>query len=124
MNAFFAGLIALVLAAATARAQSSTPALTLSIYQQNKLSEIVTNKTPNPLAPSDFTVAIGTTVPAIVSLQMLPPDAEALAPQLRGTSYLAVEELVAVVDTNSRKIVAVMQRMRRQGLNRFGALRI
>jgi hypothetical protein len=45
---------------------------------------------------------------------MLPPDAEALAPQLRGTSYLAVEELVAVVDTNSRKIVAVMQRMRRQ----------
>ena len=114
MNAFFAGLIALVLAAATARAQSSTPALTLSIDQQNTLSEIVTNKTPNPLAPSDFTVAIGTTVPAIVSLQMLPPDAEALASQLRGTSYLAVEELVAVVDTNSRKIVAVMQRMRRQ----------
>jgi Protein of unknown function (DUF1236) len=110
---FFAGSIALVLSVATAVAQSSTPpALALSIDQQNKLSEIVTNRTPKPLGPTDFTVAIGTAVPANVSLNPLPPDAEALAPQLRGASYFAVED--AIVDTNSRKIVAVMQRMRRQ----------
>jgi hypothetical protein len=115
MNPFFAGSIALVLSVATAVAQSSTPpALALSIDQQNKLSEIVTNRTPKPLGPTDFTVAIGTTVPANVSLNPLPPDAEALALQLRGASYFAVEELVAIVDTNSRKIVAVMQRLRRQ----------
>jgi hypothetical protein len=41
-------------------------------------------------------------------------EAEKLAPQLQGDSYLAVEELVAIVDTSSRKIVTVMQRMRRQ----------
>jgi hypothetical protein len=29
-------------------------------------------------------------------------------------SYFAVEELVVIVDTNSRKIVTVMQRMRHQ----------
>jgi hypothetical protein len=44
----------------------------------------------------------------------LPAEAEKIAPQLQGDSYLAVEELVAIVDTNSRKIVTVMQRMRRQ----------
>ena len=115
MNAFFAGLIALVLAAATARAQSSTPALTLSIDQQNTLSEIVTNKTPNSLAPSDFTVAIWHNC----ARDRVPAN---VAARCRGAGAAVCEErvisplkkLVAVVDTNSRKIVAVMQRMRRQ----------
>jgi hypothetical protein len=53
-------------------------------------------------------------VPTSVALQRLPADAEKLAPQLQGYSYLAAEELVAIVDTNSRKITSVMQRMRRQ----------
>jgi hypothetical protein len=115
MNALFAGLIALFLTAATPVGQSSTPrTLALSIDQQNKLSKIITNRTPKPLGPTDFTIAIGTTVPAKVSLQALPPNAEALAPQLQGMSYFAVEELVVIVDTNSRKIVTMMQRMRHQ----------
>jgi hypothetical protein len=83
-------------------------------------SEIVTNRTPKPLGPTDFTVAIGTIVPMNVPLKPLSPDAEALAPQLRGASYLAVEELVAIVDTDSRKIVSVMQRMRRQDTSGSG----
>jgi hypothetical protein len=33
---------------------------------------------------------------------------------LHGYSYLAVEELMAIVETKSRKIITVMQRMRRQ----------
>ncbi len=115
MNLFLAGLLALVLSAVTAVAQVSTPpSLALSIDQQNKVSEIITNGTLRPLGATAFPVAIGTTVPANVSIQSLPPDAEELAPQLRGTSYFVVEELVAIVDTKSRKIVAVMQRMRRQ----------
>ena len=121
MNTFFAGLIVLGLTTPTAFAQSSTPgALTLSIDRQNKLSEIITNRTPKPLGPTDFTVAIGTTVPANVSLQPMSPDAEALDPQLQGTSYFVVEELVAIVDTNSRKIVTVLQRMRQQDTTGLG----
>jgi hypothetical protein len=51
MNALFAGLIALFLTAATAVAQSSTPrTLALSIDQQNKLSEIITNSALRRLA--------------------------------------------------------------------------
>jgi hypothetical protein len=111
MKKFHAGLFVLCLTASAAFAQSS---VSLSIAQQNKLSEIVTNNTPQPLGHIDFQLAIGAVVPADVALQPLPPDAEALDSQLHGASYLAVEELVAVVDTHSRKVVSVMQRMRPQ----------
>jgi hypothetical protein len=86
----------------------------LSLDQQSKISEIVANQTPQPLTNVTFSVAPDIVVPANVPLQRLPTEAENLAPQLQGYSYLAVEELVAIVDTNSRKIVSVMQRMRRQ----------
>jgi hypothetical protein len=62
----------------------------------------------------NFSVAPDVVVPPDVTIQRLPAEAEKLAPQLLGYSYLAVEELVAIVDTNSRKISSVMQRMRRQ----------
>jgi len=86
----------------------------ISLDQQNKISEIVANQTPRPLTNVTFEVARDVVVPANVPLQRLPAEAEKLAPQLQGYSYLAVEELVAIVDTNSRKIINVMQRMRRQ----------
>jgi Protein of unknown function (DUF1236) len=59
-------------------------------------------------------------VPANVVLQRLPAEAETITPQLQGYSYLAVEELVAIVDTNSCKIISVMQRMRRQENTKTG----
>jgi hypothetical protein len=86
----------------------------LSLDQQNKISEIITNQSPQPLTGINFSVAPDVVVPPNVALQRLPAEAEKLAPQLQGYSYLAVEELVAIVDTNSRKISSVMQRMRRQ----------
>jgi hypothetical protein len=88
--------------------------LSLSLDQQGKISEIITNQTPQPLTSVNFSIAPDVVVPPDVPLQRLPAEAEKLAPQLQGSSYLAVEELVAIVDTNSRKIINVMQRMRRQ----------
>jgi hypothetical protein len=86
----------------------------LSLDQQSKISEIITNQTPQPLTGINFSIAPDVVVPPNVTLQRLPVAAEKVAPQLQGYSYLAVEELVAIVDTNSRKISTVMQRMRRQ----------
>jgi hypothetical protein len=86
----------------------------LSLDQQNKIGEIVTNHTPQPIAHINFALQREGLIPSDVTLQPLPPEAERVAPELRGFSYLAVEELVAIVDTNSRKVVSVMQRMRRQ----------
>jgi hypothetical protein len=99
MNAFFAGLIALSIPRQR-RAPSSTR---FDVADQPAALSGITNKTPNPLAKAIS--QLGTTAPRSVSLQVnVAARCEALAPQLRGTSYLAVEELVAVVDTNSRKM--------------------
>ncbi|MEA2915785.1 MAG: hypothetical protein QOJ15_7866 [Bradyrhizobium sp.] len=102
------------LGAAIAQLAAAPGDQSLSLDQQSKISEIVANQTPQPLTNVTFSVAPDIVVPANVPLQRLPTEAEKLAPQLQGYSYLAVEELVAIVDTNSRKIVSVMQRMRRQ----------
>jgi len=75
---------------------------------------MITSQTPQPLTNVNFPVALDVVIPSSVSLQRLPAEAEQLAPQLKGDSYVAVEELVAIVDTNSRKIISVMQRMRAQ----------
>jgi hypothetical protein len=68
----------------------------------------------------NFSVAPDVIVPTSVAILRLPPEAESVAPELQGYSYIAVEELVAIVDTSSRKITNVMQRMRRQENNKSG----
>jgi hypothetical protein len=113
MKKFLFCAVALQFVTAAAIAQSGgNPAL--SMDQQSKISEMITKQTPQPLTNINFPVAQDVVIPSDVSLQPLPAEAEQLAPQLKGDSYLAVEELVAIVDTNSRKIISVMQRMRRQ----------
>src|SRR5215213_902430 len=112
----FIVVAALQFAVAAAIAQSASQSVnkSLSLDQQSKISEVITNETPQPLTNVNFSVAIDGVVPPSITLQRLPAEAEKVAPHLQGYSYLAVEELVAVVDTNSRKITHVMQRMRRQ----------
>jgi hypothetical protein len=102
------------LGGAIAQPATTPGSQSLSLDQQGKISEIIADRTPQPLTNVTFSVAPDAVVPANVPLQRLPAEAEKLAPQLQGYSYIAVEELVAVVDTNSRKITSVMQRMRRQ----------
>jgi Protein of unknown function (DUF1236) len=113
MKKFLFCAVTLQLATIPAIAQSGGNAA-LSMDQQSKISEMITKQTPQPLTNINFPVAQDVVIPSNVSLQRLPAEAEQLAPQLKGDSYLAVEELVAIVDTNSRKIISVMQRMRRQ----------
>src|SRR5205085_5586089 len=106
-----AGLTALALSASMAVAQPSTPAvLTLSIGQQNELSEIITNRTPNPLGPTDFTVAVGATVSPNISLQPLPPAAAALAPQLQGKSRNCRERVMSPSKNSSRSSIRIRGR--------------
>jgi hypothetical protein len=108
-----AAALQFAVAAATAQPASQSGNQSLSLDQQGKISELVTNQTPQPLTNVNFSVAIDGVVPSSITLRRLPAEVEKVAPQLQGYSYLAVEELVAIVDTNSRKITHVMQRMRR-----------
>jgi hypothetical protein len=116
MKKLFLTAAVLYLAVGVAIAQpTATPGnQSLSLDQQSRISEIITNQTPQPLTGINFSIAADVVVPPNVALQRLPVAAEKVAPQLQGYSYLAIEELVAIVDTNSRKISTVMQRMRRQ----------
>jgi hypothetical protein len=41
---------------------------------------------------------------------IVPPDAERLAPQVRGFGYVVVNEEIALVDQRTRKVVLVFQR--------------
>jgi hypothetical protein len=111
---FVAAALYFAVGVALAQPAATLGNLSLSLDQQGKISEIITNQTPQPLTGVSFSVAPDVVVPPDVTIQRLPAEAEKLAPQLQGYSYLAVEELVAIVDTNSRKISSVMQRMRRQ----------
>jgi len=92
----------------------------LSLDQQNKISEIITNETPQPLTRIDFSVAPDVVIPRNSPFSDCPAEAERVALQLQGNSYLAVEELAAIVHTNSREIISVMQRMRRQENGKSG----
>jgi hypothetical protein len=115
MHRVFVSMAAFQLAVSSVLAQPTpTSSPSLSLDQQNKISEIVTNRTPQPITHINFALQRDALVPADVQIQRLPAEAETLAPELKGYSYLAVEELVAIVNTDSRKVVSVMQRVRRQ----------
>src|SRR5262249_43654337 len=95
-------------AAQTPSDNAASKADALSLDQKTKISELVTKQTA-PLEAS-FPITIGGVVPSKVPLHALPPDAEKLAPQLRGRSYIIVEELVAIVDPRTRKVEIVFPR--------------
>ncbi len=77
--------------------------------QQIKIAQLITRITP-PLTSSTFTIAVNRIVPANIELHFMPPEAERLAPQLRGFGYVVVEEQIALVDQRTRKIELVFPR--------------
>src|SRR3954451_4084878 len=109
-----AGLAASAVGAQTpsdSAASKSAPLLTLD--QKTKISEMITERTP-PLEGGSFPVSVDGVVPSDVQLNSLPSEAEQLAPQVRGFSYVVVEELVAIVDPRTRKVEIVFPRWGRQ----------
>ncbi len=81
--------------------------------QKIRIAEIITKNTP-ALAEVSFPVAIDGIVPTQIQLQALPPNAEEVAPKLRGFGYIVVEELIAIVEKPTRRIVVVFPRWRGQ----------
>ena len=93
-----------VLGFAASAAGAQTPAdsaasrsALLTLDQKTKISEMITKQTP-PLSGPAFPVSVDGVVPSEIQLKSLPSEAEELAPQLSGFSYVVVEELVAIVD--------------------------
>ena len=79
-----AAALSLALGVAVAQPAATPGNQSLSLDQQSKISEIITNQTQQPLPRIDFSVAPDVVIPLKVVLQRLPMEAEKLAPQLQG----------------------------------------
>jgi hypothetical protein len=114
MHRFLVVLTTLQVVVGTAMAQPTSESAAskddlLSLDQKIRIAEIITKRTP-ALAGVKFHVAIGGIVPPEIQLQSLPFNAEEVAPELRGFGYIVVEELIAIVEKPTRKIVIVFPR--------------
>ena len=103
------GFVASVAGAQTPSDSAASKSALLTLDQKTKISEMITERTP-PLEGGSFQVSVDGVVPSDVQLNSLPSEAEQLAPQLRGFSYVVVEELVAIVDPRTRKVEIVFPR--------------
>jgi hypothetical protein len=106
----FTLLLALPITCVAAQAATDTGARNLSLEQQTKIADAITRDAGAPMQGAHFTLAVGNAVPADVPLRPLPATATAAAPQFRGASYVVIEEQIAIVDSTTRKILAVVQR--------------
>jgi len=102
--------LVLPIACASAQAPADTRARNLSLEQQTKIADAITRDAGAPVRDVHFALAIGSAVPAEVQLRPVPASVGGVAPQFRDASYIVVEEQIAIVDSQSRKILAVVQR--------------
>jgi hypothetical protein len=114
MRRFLVILSTLQLVVGTALAQPTSESAAskdniLSLDQKIKIAEIIAKRSP-ALAGTNFHVAIDGIVPKEIDLQSLPSNAEEVAPKLRGFGYIVVEELIAIVEKPTRRIVVVFPR--------------
>ena len=118
MRTFLIVGIALQFVASAALAQLTSPPAAsqsdlLSMDQRVKVGEIITENTTR-LTNIQFSPIVGDVVPSQIQIQDLPSDAKKLAPQLTGYGCIVVEELIAIVNQNNRKIAFVIPRWRQQ----------
>ena len=120
MQRLAALVLAIALPITSGWAQSTAPQSPpkLSLEQQAKMADAITREAGTPVRDVHFSVAIGNAVPADVTLRPVPASVGQAAPQFRGASYVVVEEQIAIVDSQTRKILAVIQR----GLNQSGSM--
>jgi hypothetical protein len=81
----------------------------LSFDQQIKVAKIITHRTP-PLTKVNFPIAVASLIPSEIPIEPIPAEAQSVAPALHGFGYIVVEEMIAIADQQSRKIVIVFPR--------------
>jgi hypothetical protein len=83
---------------------SLTPAQRLTVWKDIKRHGIIQN------APSNFTAAVGATLPASIIPHMLPAEAPAHVPSLKPYDYALLRNKLLIVNPENRKIVQVIDR--------------
>jgi hypothetical protein len=103
-------ILQFAISAAAAQSQTAaSKAEVLSFEQEIGISQLIAKQT-ELLSAGSFSIALDALVPAEIQVHSLPPEAEQLAPQLRGFGYVVVEQQIALVDQKTRKIEIVFPR--------------
>ena len=103
------GLLASAAAAQSPSESAASKADLLSLDQKIKIAQLIT-KQAEPLTSSAFSLVVGGVVPAEIQVRSLPPEAEQVAPQVKGSGFVVVEEQIALVDQRTRKVEIVFPR--------------
>jgi hypothetical protein len=82
--------------------------ITLNEQQNTRVAQAIRQANVRPLTNVSFSIAVGTTVPAEVQLNVLPPELVEVVPQYRGFSFVVVEQEALIIDPGTRAIVAVV----------------
>lgn len=94
--------------AAAPPSRTSRSIIALDTQQQTSVGQAIAQRGVKPLTNVDFSIAVGTKVPAPVQLRALPADVVTFVPQYRGYSYVVVEEQIVIVDPGTQEIVAIV----------------
>jgi hypothetical protein len=94
---------------ANAGAQGNTQGvITLNERQNTRVAQAIGQANVRPLTNVSFSIAVGTTIPADVQLNVLPLELVEVVPQYRGYSFVVVEQEALIIDPGTRAIVAVV----------------
>lgn len=82
--------------------------ITLNEQQNTRVAQAIRQANVRPLTNVSFSIAVGTTIPADVQLNVLPLELVEVVPQYRGFSFVVVEQEALIIDPSTRAIVAVV----------------
>ena len=78
--------------------------------QQTRISTVISRTNVRPLTNVNFSISVGTAIPATVVLTPLPADIVTIVPQYRGYSFFVVRDEIVIVEPSTKKIVTVISR--------------
>jgi Protein of unknown function (DUF1236) len=88
--------------------------ITLNEQQNTRVATAIRQANVKPLTNVNFSIAVGTTIPADVQVHPLPPALVEIVPQYGNFNFVVVEQEALIIDPNSRAIVAVVPLEARQ----------
>jgi hypothetical protein len=89
--------------------KQSSQALQLNPQQQQEIKNVIARQPDSPkLEKAPFEMMIGTAVPRQVELKDIPPEITQLMNGFQGDQYLLVQNEMAIVDRDSRRVVAII----------------
>ncbi|MDJ0447498.1 DUF1236 domain-containing protein [Methylocystis sp. JR02] len=80
----------------------------LDARQESRVRDIIEQRGGRRISRTDFDVRIGAIAPPSVAFAPLPPEVVSIVPQYRGFDYVMVEDQIAIIDPNDRRVVSML----------------